>query len=99
MTAMPGETLSCVGCHDRANNTPLLKPTIAQLRRPSTIEPWYGPTRGFSFRSRGPARAGSLLRGLPQRKKGSELFSRPRGRCVVAGGKPVPPRKIVLTPF
>jgi len=49
MTAMPGETLSCVGCHDRRNSTPLIKPTIAQLRRPSTIEPWYGPPRGFSF--------------------------------------------------
>jgi len=49
MTAMPGETLSCVGCHDRRNSTPLTKPTLAQLRRPKSIQPWYGPTRGFSF--------------------------------------------------
>ncbi len=49
MTAMPGETLSCVGCHENRNATPPARQTMAQRRRPSKIEPWYGPTRGFSF--------------------------------------------------
>ena len=49
MTAMPGETLSCVGCHENRNATPPSRQTMAQGRPPSKIEPWYGPTRGFSF--------------------------------------------------
>ncbi len=49
-TAMPGEVLSCVGCHERQNTSPPSKTTVAALRPPSDITPWYGPTRGFSFR-------------------------------------------------
>lgn len=48
-TAMPGETLSCVGCHDRQNMSPPEQATIAARRAPSDIAPWYGPARGFSF--------------------------------------------------
>jgi len=49
-TAMPGEVVSCVGCHEPQNSTPPFhsRPT-AMLRRPSEIKPWYGPPRGFSF--------------------------------------------------
>jgi formylglycine-generating enzyme required for sulfatase activity len=49
-TAMPGERFSCVGCHDNQNSTPASKPTLAALRQPSGITPWYGPARGFSFK-------------------------------------------------
>jgi len=49
-TAMPGEVATCVGCHERQNTTPPLHRTIASTRAPSEIEPWYGPTRGFSFK-------------------------------------------------
>jgi formylglycine-generating enzyme required for sulfatase activity len=49
MTAMPGEVLSCVGCHERQNTAPPSRQTIAAQRAPSSIVPWYGPTRGFSF--------------------------------------------------
>ena len=49
-TAMPGEVLSCVGCHESPDTVP--KGTaLAALKPPATITPWYGPTRGFSFRS------------------------------------------------
>ncbi|MHB1033920.1 MAG: SUMF1/EgtB/PvdO family nonheme iron enzyme [Pirellulales bacterium] len=51
MTAMPGETLSCVGCHDRRSSAPPGMMTRAMSRRPSKIEPWRGPTRGFSFKT------------------------------------------------
>ena len=50
MTAMPGEVLSCVGCHEHQNTTPPSSQTIASRRQPSKITPWYGPTRGFSFK-------------------------------------------------
>jgi formylglycine-generating enzyme required for sulfatase activity len=49
-TAMPGESFSCVGCHDTQNSTPPAKQTIAGGRKPSDISPWYGPARGFSFK-------------------------------------------------
>jgi len=45
-TAMPGETVSCVGCHDEPRDTPA---TVAETQRPVDIEPWYGPPRGFDF--------------------------------------------------
>ena len=48
-TAMPGETVSCVGCHDSQNTTPGRRSPAAMVRKPSAITPWYGPARGFSF--------------------------------------------------
>ncbi|MCP4642539.1 MAG: SUMF1/EgtB/PvdO family nonheme iron enzyme [bacterium] len=49
-TAMPGEVLSCVGCHEKQNTGPPLRQTIASRHTPCEIEPWHGPARGFSFK-------------------------------------------------
>jgi formylglycine-generating enzyme required for sulfatase activity len=50
LTAQPGENVSCVGCHDRANLSPATtQPALALKRPPSEITPWRGPVRGFSF--------------------------------------------------
>ena len=49
-TAMPGESFSCIGCHDTQNAIPPNKPTLASQRAASAITPWYGPARGFSFK-------------------------------------------------
>ena len=46
---MPGEIVSCVGCHERQHETPPIASGLAARRKPSEIQPWYGPTRGFSF--------------------------------------------------
>lgn len=48
-TAMPGENVSCVGCHEPQNMVPPTKGTIASRKRPVEITPWLGKTRGFSF--------------------------------------------------
>ncbi|MDO8540043.1 MAG: SUMF1/EgtB/PvdO family nonheme iron enzyme [Opitutaceae bacterium] len=73
-TAMPGEKVSCIGCHERTGDTPPValahqirsgpKPattaaspragaghyaSLAAIRVPSEITPWYGPARGFDF--------------------------------------------------
>ncbi len=48
-TAMPGEVLSCIGCHERVEAAPENRGTLAARREPSEIEPWYGNVRGFSF--------------------------------------------------
>ncbi|MCH8119398.1 MAG: SUMF1/EgtB/PvdO family nonheme iron enzyme [Planctomycetes bacterium] len=50
MTAMPGEFVSCIGCHQKQNAGPPNLRTIASRNKPSEIEPWYGPERGFSFK-------------------------------------------------
>ncbi len=49
MTAMPGETVSCNGCHDRRHNAAPDRSTLALTKPPAEIAPWYGPVRGFSF--------------------------------------------------
>ena len=49
MTAMPGEVVSCVGCHEKQNSTAPAMRTIAARRDPSEIAAWRGPERGFSF--------------------------------------------------
>lgn len=49
MTAMPGETVQCTGCHDQANQSPPTRRMLAMNLPPSVPEPWHGPVRGFSF--------------------------------------------------
>jgi hypothetical protein len=48
---MPGETRSCIGCHEDNAGVPTheFRPSLAGLRPPKKITSWYGPTRGFSF--------------------------------------------------
>ncbi|MFU8893905.1 MAG: SUMF1/EgtB/PvdO family nonheme iron enzyme [Luteolibacter sp.] len=49
-TGMPGERLSCVGCHAAMHESPPTAAARAALREPSLIEPgWHAPTRGFNF--------------------------------------------------
>ncbi len=53
-TLQPGESRSCVGCHDDKNVAPpiLGKPTLAMRAGAQALEPSYGPERGFSFNER-----------------------------------------------
>lgn len=48
-TAMPGEQMSCVGCHEDSRQAPPMHPSTAFHRPPTAIAPWQGPERGFSF--------------------------------------------------
>ena len=50
ITALPGESVSCVGCHEDQNETsPTTPRTLAGQTKPLELEPFFGPTRGFSF--------------------------------------------------
>ncbi len=48
-TGMPGENVSCVGCHEQQNSTPPSRTTLAARRPANRITPWRGPARGFGF--------------------------------------------------
>jgi formylglycine-generating enzyme required for sulfatase activity len=48
-TAMPGEVVSCAGCHASPNAAPPTRQTLAQALPTAEIKPWYGLTRGFSY--------------------------------------------------
>ncbi len=48
-TVMPGESVSCAGCHEHRNAGMINHPTIASRKGPDSITPWNGPERGFSF--------------------------------------------------
>lgn len=47
--AMPGEKLSCIGCHEDMTYAPPPDLDLAIKKEPPEIMPWYGPARGFSF--------------------------------------------------
>lgn len=49
ITAMPGETVSCAGCHEKQNTVVSSIKTKASNSLPLEVTPWYGPIRGFSF--------------------------------------------------
>lgn len=49
-TAMPGEVVSCVGCHEPQNMAPTGRPTMASQMKPLSIKPWLNEKpRGFSY--------------------------------------------------
>ncbi len=46
---MPGEAISCGGCHEPQHEVSPIRMTLAARREPAPIKPWFGPARGFSF--------------------------------------------------
>ncbi len=48
-TLMPGERLSCIGCHDHTRDAVPQAVASAAKKPPGDIQPWYGPPRGFDF--------------------------------------------------
>jgi len=48
-TVMPGETLSCVGCHETPADVAPSQLALAMASGTREIEPWRGPARGFDF--------------------------------------------------
>ncbi len=49
MVGMPGEVVSCNGCHENQSQLTPIKPTRAGRRAPRQITPWYGPARPFAY--------------------------------------------------
>lgn len=49
LVGMPGERMSCIGCHESGKQVVQARPTLAARRAPETLAPWYGPARTFGF--------------------------------------------------
>lgn len=49
-TAMPGELLSCIGCHEDRNLVAIPRKNVASTKEPQQIQLWNGKERGFSYR-------------------------------------------------
>ncbi len=50
LVGMPGEVVSCVGCHEDQNNAVANNRMVEAFQHSvSKIEPWHGPARNFSF--------------------------------------------------
>ncbi|HBT76783.1 MAG TPA: hypothetical protein DEB39_07620 [Planctomycetaceae bacterium] len=49
VVGMPGEIVSCVGCHESQNSVTPSKNSIARTKRVSPITPFLGPERPFNF--------------------------------------------------
>ncbi len=49
LVGMPGEVVSCVGCHEGQNSVTGNVAVRSARRAPTTIKPWYGPARPFGF--------------------------------------------------
>ncbi|TAN36795.1 MAG: carbohydrate-binding protein [Verrucomicrobia bacterium] len=49
LVGMPGERVSCVGCHEQRSTTLPLRPDIAGQRPAEPLTPWYGSPRPFAF--------------------------------------------------
>ncbi|MCL2624267.1 MAG: hypothetical protein FWD31_11440, partial [Planctomycetaceae bacterium] len=46
---MPGENVSCVGCHETQNSATPAKVTLASTSPMESLQPYFGPERPFSF--------------------------------------------------
>ena len=49
LVGMPGEHVSCVGCHENRAETLPPQRTLASRRAPEPLTPWLGPARPFDF--------------------------------------------------
>lgn len=49
LTGMPGETVSCVGCHEDQNQIPKPKRAMASTKKPQTMKLPEGGVRSFTF--------------------------------------------------
>ncbi len=49
LVAMPGEELSCIGCHEAPSEPPVTNKTTASGRAPQRITPYRKRVEGFSF--------------------------------------------------
>ncbi|MHC4252228.1 MAG: HzsA-related protein, partial [Planctomycetota bacterium] len=100
---MPGEVVSCVGCHERQNMTPLARQAEASRHRPAAPKPWYGKKRGFNFLREVQPVLDKYCVGCHDNKKGRPNFADTDPLTVptdFGGGRPRMPKSyLALHPY
>ena len=103
-TAMPGEAVSCVGCHEQANDTPPERRPRASPASPGADHAVARPGARVQLGPRGAAGARQVLRRLP-RRPGRRPAGRLRRTCAAPTAKlplstlPFPPSFYELRRF
>ena len=92
MVGMPGERVSCVGCHDDQNNGAVaMKLTTAAAAGPRQAQALVWPDARLQLHPRGAAGARQVLRRLPRRqgagppalrRQPAATFPSPTSRCI-----------------
>ena len=70
LTGMPGEIVSCIGCHEDQNTIPIPKRTIASTKQARKLEVPEGGVRPFTFRLEVQTGLRPQLRLMPRRDEG-----------------------------
>ena len=96
---MPGEGVTCVGCHERQNST--ATPRLAEAARhpPVVPEPWRGPKRGFSFVREVQPVLDEYCAGCHQGQAGRPNLADPTIVPTSGGISPLPRSYLELHPF
>jgi len=96
---MPGETVSCVGCHEPQNSSAPARPASAARKPPSEPKPWYGPKRGFSFVREVQPVLDRYCVGCHDGKAGRPVLSDPTIIPTSGGISPLPRSYLELHPY
>ena len=99
IVGMPGEYISCVGCHESQNSTTALKLGIAARKAPVDPAPWRGPKRGFSFVREVQPVLDRYCAGCHNGQAGRPNLSDPKIINTSGGISPLPQSYVELHPY
>jgi formylglycine-generating enzyme required for sulfatase activity len=96
---MPGELVSCAGCHEPQNSTAAPRLATAARKTPVDPVPWYGPKRGFSFVREVQPVLDKYCAGCHDGKSGRPNLSDPSIMNTSGGISPLPRSYVELHPY
>ena len=99
LVGMPGEYVSCAGCHESQNSTAAPTPGTAARKPPTDPAPWYGPKRGFSFVREVQPVLDQYCAGCHNGQPGRPNLSDPKIIPTSGGISPLPHSYVELHPY
>ena len=99
LVGMPGEYVSCAGCHESQNSTAAPTPGTAARKPPTDPAPWYGPKRGFSFVREVQPVLDQYCAGCHNGQPGRPILSDPKIIPTSGGISPLPHSYVELHPY
>jgi formylglycine-generating enzyme required for sulfatase activity len=99
LVGMPGEYVSCAGCHESQNSTAAPTLGLAARKPPVDPAPWYGPKRGFSFVREVQPMLDQYCAGCHNGQPGRPNLSDPKIIPTSGGISPLPRSYVELHPY